>query len=223
MGGGWSSSLTTTRCRPTTTIAFRTSSCATLLTGETTLLSRALGAAGIAANGHSATIPLGLAGRAIPPSISADGTKVVFTSVATNLVPGDANGAPDVFLRDLVANTTTRVSLDAAGQELPGFAVDGAISGDGLGVAFVTAQSLVAADTNAPQADVYVRTLATGAVELASRAGGASGLVGPNDSAISRRIRQSSSRSGLRRSSRARATPCRSTPRSTPAAPPLRS
>jgi Tol biopolymer transport system component len=32
--------------------------------------------------------------------ISADGRYVVFTSHATNLVPGDANGAPDVFVHD---------------------------------------------------------------------------------------------------------------------------
>ena len=39
--------------------------------------------------------------------ISADGRYVVFTSQATNLVPGDTNGVSDVFLRDLAAGTTT--------------------------------------------------------------------------------------------------------------------
>jgi Tol biopolymer transport system component len=36
------------------------------------------------------------------PTLSADGTKVTFTSNATNLVPGDTTGGfPDVFVRDL--------------------------------------------------------------------------------------------------------------------------
>lgn len=36
------------------------------------------------------------------PSISPDGRYVVFDSMATNLVPGDSNGLPDVFVRDLL-------------------------------------------------------------------------------------------------------------------------
>src|SRR5439155_23474532 len=34
------------------------------------------------------------------PSISADGRLVAFSSVATNLVPGDTNAARDVFVHD---------------------------------------------------------------------------------------------------------------------------
>lgn len=34
------------------------------------------------------------------PSVSADGRYVAFTSRARNLVPGDGNGMPDVFVRD---------------------------------------------------------------------------------------------------------------------------
>jgi Tol biopolymer transport system component len=43
------------------------------------------------------------------PSISADGRFVVFASYATNLVAGDTNGHPDIFLRDRKARTTVRV------------------------------------------------------------------------------------------------------------------
>jgi Tol biopolymer transport system component len=35
----------------------------------------------------------------VPPSVSADGRFVGFGSPATNLVPGDTNGRPDIFLR----------------------------------------------------------------------------------------------------------------------------
>ena len=40
-------------------------------------------------------------GDSFAPSLSADGTGGAFVSNATNLVPGDTNGSPDVFVRDL--------------------------------------------------------------------------------------------------------------------------
>lgn len=51
------------------------------------------------------------------PSISADGRYVAFSSFADNLVPGDTNGASDIFVRDLELGTTTRVSVDSAGGQ----------------------------------------------------------------------------------------------------------
>lgn len=54
---------------------------------------------------------------AAAPAISGNGRFVVFASDATNLVAGDGNGSYDVFLRDLVAGTTERVSRpDGAGE-----------------------------------------------------------------------------------------------------------
>lgn len=53
------------------------------------------------------------------PSISADGRYVVFQSDASDLVPNDNNGNTDVFVRDLVANTTTLVSVDRLGDWSP--------------------------------------------------------------------------------------------------------
>jgi hypothetical protein len=50
-------------------------------------------------------------GGSFLPSISANGRYVSFSSDATNLVAGDTNGIPDVFVRDLVAGKTTRVSV----------------------------------------------------------------------------------------------------------------
>src|SRR5207253_2878782 len=43
------------------------------------------------------------------PSLSADGRFVAFTSGATNLVPGDTNGASDVFVHDRQTGITERV------------------------------------------------------------------------------------------------------------------
>ena len=42
-----------------------------------------------------------------------DGRYVAFTSAASDLVAGDTNGIPDVFVRDLQSGTTRRVSVGA--------------------------------------------------------------------------------------------------------------
>jgi hypothetical protein len=41
-----------------------------------------------------------------PSDISADGRFVAFMSYATNLVPGDTNGVPDIFVRDRASSPT---------------------------------------------------------------------------------------------------------------------
>jgi Tol biopolymer transport system component len=51
------------------------------------------------------------------PAISANGRYVAFTSAAANLVPGDTNGAVDVFVHDLSSGRTERVSVDSQGKE----------------------------------------------------------------------------------------------------------
>src|SRR3954466_15083508 len=45
---------------------------------------------------------------------------VAFLSDATNLVPGDANGKTDAFVRDLRDGRITRVSVNTRGQEADG-------------------------------------------------------------------------------------------------------
>jgi Tol biopolymer transport system component len=51
------------------------------------------------------------------PGLSADGRYVVFASQASNLVVGDNNGVVAIFLRDRIAGTTQRISLQANGVE----------------------------------------------------------------------------------------------------------
>lgn len=104
------------------------------------------------------------------PSLSADGSRVAFTSFATNLVPGDSNGAGDVFVKDLTTGAVTLASIKPKGRpgdftsELP------SLSADGASVAFMSfASNLVAGDTNHIE-DVFVKTLATGAIVRASTA-----------------------------------------------------
>ena len=83
------------------------------------------------------------------PSISGDGRYVAFESAATNLVPGDTNGADDVFVHDTQTGTTTRVSVDSEGAEGDGDSCELSISADGRYVAFESrASNLVAFDYN---------------------------------------------------------------------------
>lgn len=102
------------------------------------------------------------------PAISADGRLVAFTSYSSNLVPADSNGFEDVFLRDRVANTTTRVSLNVSGGPANGGSFCASISADGVRIVFYgSASNLVAGDTNT-SADVFVRNISTGVTERVS-------------------------------------------------------
>jgi len=103
------------------------------------------------------------------PALSADGSVVAFTSLASNLVAGDTNGASDVFVRDRAAGTTERASVDSAGNETAGLVFDGpALSGDGRFVAFESdATDLVPNDTNGWE-DVFVHDRWSRATERAS-------------------------------------------------------
>ncbi|MFN8220695.1 MAG: hypothetical protein U0S12_11280 [Fimbriimonadales bacterium] len=57
----------------------------------------------ISSTGQQASVACGF------PSISADGRYVAFVTSDNGMVVGDTNGTTDVFVRDLQANTTTRV------------------------------------------------------------------------------------------------------------------
>jgi len=94
------------------------------------------------------------------PSISADGQWVAFESEATDLVSGDTNGENDIFVRNLAAGTTTRVSVTSAGaQATGGGSFAPVISADGRFVAFQSfATNLVSGDTNA-RADIFLHDL----------------------------------------------------------------
>jgi len=107
----------------------------------------------------------------VGPSISADGRFVSFDSQATNLVPHDGNGNFDVFVRDRVAGTTTRVSVTSSGAERAGLSGDNSISADGRFVAFDSRASFVRQDTHPFQRccyDVYIHDLVTAKTELIS-------------------------------------------------------
>jgi hypothetical protein len=103
------------------------------------------------------------------PSISGKGESVAFESASPNLVANDLNQTNDVFVRDLLAKVTERVSVNSAGIEGNGASARGWISGDGQVVAFGSYSSNF--DTNAKPAgyQVFVRDRAAGTIKLASQ------------------------------------------------------
>ncbi len=109
------------------------------------------GAAGVQGNNAS-----------FAPTISADGTKVVFGSHASNLVGSDTNVRADIFVRDVVAGVTTRVSTASNGRQANSASYDGAIAPTGTHVALSSlASNLVTGDTNGAR-DVFLKNLTSG-------------------------------------------------------------
>jgi Tol biopolymer transport system component len=113
-------------------------------------------------------------------SISGDGRYVAFWSFASNLVPGDANGTSDVFVRDRVAGTIERVSVDSRERQATGGDQGGVldtnfgrpvITPDGRFVAFASsATNLVKGDRN-NTVDIFLRDQVAGTTERVTMAG----------------------------------------------------
>ncbi len=97
------------------------------------------------------------------PALSGDGTRVAFTTAASNLGAGDLRGRTQVFVRDLKARTTTLVSRGRGvrGAVADGYSADPAISRDGRYVAFSSAAGNLAGRGSSAGSRVYVRDLKT--------------------------------------------------------------
>ena len=107
-------------------------------------------------------------GNSMLGQVSANGRYIVFQSDASDLVPGDTNGASDIFLRDTFTGTTRLISVAANGGFANGASTDPVMTPDGTCVAFISAATnLVAGDTNGIP-DVFVRDLITQTTWLVS-------------------------------------------------------
>lgn len=95
-------------------------------------------------------------------SISGDGRVVAFRSAANNLVKGDSNGIPDVFVRDWATGVSERVSVSSEGAQANRPSFRGMLSADGRFVGFRSwANNLVPRDTNRAL-DAFVHDRVTG-------------------------------------------------------------
>jgi Tol biopolymer transport system component len=110
-----------------------------------------------------------------------DGRYVAFSSMATNLVLGDTNEIPDIFVRDLVAGKTTLVSVGVVATNYTMFVNAGSftitdspqMTPDGRYVVFFTTGSNTATGVQTT-GELYVRDLVGGTTIWAS-----SGARGP--------------------------------------------
>ncbi len=106
-------------------------------------------------------------GASTDPVMTPDGRYVAFISSATNLMAGDTNGIPDVFVRDLVLGTNYLISVGASGPN--GSMATPVITPDGRYVAFFsTAMNLVPTVPSTSQGEVYVRDRQAGTITWAS-------------------------------------------------------
>ncbi|MBL7008489.1 MAG: PD40 domain-containing protein [Planctomycetes bacterium] len=126
-----------------------------MLLGTTERVS--VGPGGLQANGESKR-----------STLSGDGGRVAYTSLASNLVALDLNLTYDIFVYDRLSGVTTRVSESTLGVEANNLSTRPAISADGNCVAYRSlASNLVANDFNLID-DVFVRDLTTGVTERLS-------------------------------------------------------
>jgi Tol biopolymer transport system component len=126
-------------------------------TGEVLLASTT--ASGVPANAAAGSL-----------SLSADGTRVAFTTGASNLDPRDPVADEDVYVKDLVSGRLWLASLSTSGELLSGVfgATVAALSADGRRVAFHSDAAGLHRTTPTRIGDVFVRDLETGQLLLAS-------------------------------------------------------
>jgi Tol biopolymer transport system component len=97
--------------------------------------------------------------------ITGDGRLVVFQTSAPNLVPDDSNDATDVFVRDILAGTTSRVSVADDGSQADGPSQLGAIDATGRYVVFTSAATNLVPEAGDDETGLYVRDLLTGTTQ----------------------------------------------------------
>jgi Tol biopolymer transport system component len=103
-------------------------------------------------------------------SITPDGHFVLFESNASNLVPHDGNAKYDIFVKDLAADTTERVSIGWDGSDPDGDSFSPAISADGRYVVFVSSASNLVQPDGTPRCPAEIfGDLACGQIFLRDR------------------------------------------------------
>jgi Tol biopolymer transport system component len=138
-------------------------------------------------------------GNSFEPGIDATGRRVVFTSVASNLVSGGTGGGLHVYVRDLATGTTTLLDRTTAGA--PAGAESARISGNGAAVVFESRSADLPGAPGDGFNHVYRAELASGRIVLVDRStsGGVAnrGADDPDVSADGNRVAFTSTSSNL--------------------------
>jgi hypothetical protein len=151
----------------------------------TTLVSRAAGVAGTGADEDS-----------YDASISPDGRKVGFESLADNLSTEDNNTYKNAFVRNLDTNELTLVSRTSGGAPADGDSNDPDPTNGGKVVFRSTADNLSGDDDNT-YTNVFVRDLSAGTTDFAGRGDGPDG-VAPDANSFSATISDNGRRVSFR-------------------------
>lgn len=110
---------------------------------RTQLISRAHGSSG-AAHGSSDSA-----------NISSDGSRVVYRSLANDIVPGTPDSVSDIFVYNMQANSTNRISVPRYGSQPNGNSYDPSITADGSHIAFLSDASNLSR-IDAPGKDIFL-------------------------------------------------------------------
>jgi len=116
-----------------------------------------VGSGGAQGNSHS-----------LEPSMSSLGDRIAFSSDASNLVAGDANGTSDVFVRDVPSGRTTLVSANVAGLQGDWISGRPSIDPTGASVAFRSKAGNLTLRPGNGWSQIFVRDLAAGTIEMIS-------------------------------------------------------
>lgn len=105
------------------------------------------------------------------PALSADGRYVAFETRADTLVAGDTNDASDVFVRDRLAGTTTRVSVSSSEVPADKTSAEPDVSADGRYVTFTSDATNLGPAHNGEAKNVFIRDRRAGVTTSVAPAG----------------------------------------------------
>ena len=95
------------------------------------------------------------------PALSGDGTRVGFTSNATNLDAADTDNGQDVYVKDVLTDDLSLVSTSFSGVKGDGSSSDSSLSVEGRWVAFRTLADNFDPTDNDNSSDIYLKDLST--------------------------------------------------------------
>jgi len=99
---------------------------------------------------------------------SPDGTRILFTSTATDLIPGDTAGVGGLFLQDQATGAVSRVDTSPDGAPANGWSGEASFSPDGTRVVFTSLATNLVPGAPDNVFNIYVKDLTTGAIFRAS-------------------------------------------------------
>jgi Tol biopolymer transport system component len=115
------------------------------------------------------------------PAMSDDGRYIVFSSTAQDLVANDATIPPELFIRDTLAGSTTRLFGDLTGTNgaplIASGAQNAAISANGVNIVFIASPVGIYPNTQVTQPQIF----STGAAGGGGNNGGGGGGTGTTD------------------------------------------